>query len=448
MRRNVRLATAARWAIGLMALTPCASPAVEYVLEPTVDLQAVYNDNIRMTSTGQESTTGIILSPRLNVAARVETWQLGIDARLRDKHYYGIKGFNNTDQIINLYSQYQTERNALQFGVGRTKDSILTGEYIDTDSGLVRTQVIRTNENANASWIWSLTEQDQIKLGYQYANVAYDNVTDVSLYDYSQHGPSATLTHIFSKRTQVFLQVDNSQFAVPKLSESYIGQADFYEAFIGGVWVFNDIPRNVAVKSSTNSIQAGINYAISETVTGNLSAGSRKTSSDTQSEVCTATSPPYTYDIIFRSGSCVAVATNTITTTTRGRVYNASLTKNTETLQLTAVALRSIDPSGSGTQVQNDTLKLYARWGYTEKLAYSLSGTSSKVHALESTSAVVDRRIYNVMPGLEWRAGRHSTLKLSYGYSRLSYSRDTDAIIARQVNLTYSYAWDTLSISH
>lgn len=450
-RRNVRLSTARRWALSLAVLIPCASPAAEYTLEPTVDLQETYNDNIYMTSAAHDSVTGTILSPRLDFAARMETWQLGVEARLRDSRYHGVEGLDTTGRTINLYSQYRAERNALQLGGGRAKESTLTSALIDADTGLVKTQVIRTNDNASASWTWSVTEKDQMKLDYQYADVVYDNVSVANLYDYSQRGPSITLSHSLSQKTQFFLQAGNSKFSVPQLGTTHLGQSAL--VLDGGLELsIVPDPRDVSMESSTNNVQAGINYAISETVTGNLSAGARKTSSDTLNEACTGTRPPYVLEfdlgsVQLKRGTCDAVATSTTTATTRGSVYNASLTKKTETLQLTAGAARSINPSGAGTQVQNDTLNLSARWYKTERLAFTLSGVNSKVRALESTPAVVDRHLYNIAPGVEWRIGRASTVKLSYGYTQLSYVGVADSISSQQVSLAYSYAWDKISIS-
>jgi hypothetical protein len=429
--------------LGLAALIPSAAHAVEYALEPAVDLQAVYNDNIYMTNAPHDSVTGAIFAPRLNFAARMETWQLGAEARFRDVRYHGIEGLDTTDRIVNLNSRYHTERNALQLSGGRAKESILTSTFIDADTGLARTQVIRTSDSATAAWAWSLTEQSQIKLNYQYTDVTYDTVSTSNLYDYSQRGPSATLSHSLSEKAQLFLLADNKQFSVPKWGTSHLG-LPIDELDFGSYYLFDRNPREVSKNSSTNTIQAGINYAVSETMTGNLVVGTHKTTMDTLSDACTAASGPTSTG----TGICHAVATTTVTTTSRGKVYNVNLTKKTETLQLNATALRTIDPSGSGTQVQNDTLRLTARWSKTERLTFSLSALNSKLRAIDNTSAVVDRNIYNIVPSVEWRIRRNSTVNLSYGYSHLSYLGATDSISSQQVKLSYSYAWDRISISH
>lgn len=438
-----------QWLCLLVALLPCISTAAEYALVPAIDIETLYNDNLRLTNPKSDAVTGIIVSPRFNFTARMPTWQWEAKTELRDKQYRGIEGLDTTDQTINLSSLHQTERYTLQFRGGRLKESLLTSEFIDADTGLIKTQTDRTSDIAGVTWTWSATEQDQVKLDYRYTDAVYDHISGTGLYDYSQHGPSLTLSHSPSKRTQFFLQASNSIYSVPELDASLLGKS-WGELFYGGVYIINDTPHDVGLESSTNNLQVGASYMISETISGNIGVGTYRTSSDTLIETCTNVGPPYTFPpapIPIRAGFCNAVSTDTRTTTNHGQLYNASLTKKTETVQLTVSASRSIEPSGSATQVENETFSLSAQWYKTERLAFSISGANIDVRALESSQAYLDRRYYAISPHIQWRSSSNSMLSLSYSYRHLAYTGAANAIISQQVSAVFNYAWDKMSIS-
>jgi hypothetical protein len=327
----------------------------------------------------------------------------------------------------------------------------LTGAFVDADTGLVKTQVVRNNDNATASWTWLLSETDQVKLDYTYFDVTYD-VKTVNLYDYSQRGPSLSLTHIFSERTQILVQAGISRFDVPQTGTSPLGLPVYLIQYgIGAPVNIIPYPYTRGLESNTYNIQAGFNYALSEKLVANITAGTRKTATDLITETCTSSTLPTPLynnnNIYYWIGTCNGTTIGSDATDTHGSVYNASLTKNTETLQLTASAKRSIDPSGSGTQVQNDTLTLSAQWSWNERLTFSLSGLYSKVRALENTPAVIDRNYYKIAPSVLWRSGLHSYINLSYSYVHLSYIGEADSVSAQQVNLGYNYSWDKISVS-
>ncbi len=413
-----------RLALCLAVTTPSVSLAVEYSALPSISLQETYNDNIRMRTTPGEPVTGTILTPRLNLGARTATWQIGADTSLSAARYRGAEELDSNGGAVNLFSQIQSERNTLQLGGGRTRDSILTGEIRDADTGLAKTQTFRIIDSANTSWTWFVTEKDQFKLGYEYSDVVYkDNIT--ALYDYNLRGPNTTLTHQLNERTQVFLKVSRSLFAIPEFSQSQLGQ------FAG--------TRILSLESTTNNLQIGIDYQFSETLRGSLSAGQRKTSSDNVVESCTIRE--------FPTGICRKISSATLTTENRGSVYTVTLAKSFAASKLSARAERAIDPSGSGALVQRDTLNMNMNWSKTERLGYLFSVWGDKIRALENTPIFVDRNQYFIEPGLQWRVTTDSGLNLSYRYSYLRYVDAANSAHSNAIYLSFTQAWRKISIS-
>ncbi len=432
-----------RWGQGLalcLAATtvPCAALAAEYSAQPSVTLQETYNDNIRMRQTPQNSVTGTILAPQLNLAARSARWRLGTDLRWRAARYHGIEGLDSNDRSVNVSSQIQSERSALQIGGGRARNSLLTGETAAADVGLVKSQSINITNSANASWNWSLTEKDRFSLGYQYANVTYEDSATTSLNDYSQRGPNASFMHRLSERAQLSLQASSNKFTVPELEQSALGQnINYLFAASGGT-------RTLSLASTTNTLRMGIDYTFSETLEGGLSAGTRKTSSDSVKEKCesgTIPIPPSTLT------TCRVTSTATETTESRGSVYNASLAKNFAATRLSARAERAVDPSGAGAIVQRDTLSLGLQWSKTERLVFLFSAQGDKIRALEGTTLSVDRNLYFIEPGLQWRISEDSGISLTYRYSYLWYLSEADNAHSNSVSLTFNQAWRRRSLS-
>lgn len=436
------------WALWLAATAiPCVSLGVEYSASPSVMLQETYNDNIRLINTPTDSVTGSILAPRLNLAARTATWQVGTDMHLRAARYRGIKGLDANSRTVNLFSQIQSERNALQIGGGRARDSILTGEIPDADTGLVKTQTFRITDSANTSWTWSMTEKDQFKLGYQYADVAYkDNVGD--LYDYTQRGPNIMLSHRYSERSELYLQVNSSLFDIPKLGASQLGQLSIAVPDGTSIRLLPN-PRTLGLESTTNGIQIGTNYAFSQTLSGNLSLGRRKTTTDSLIETCKSSTAPTPGPVPDPNwyGICNRIDANIVATVGRGTVYSLGLIKKAERLQVNTRAERAIDPSGSGVLVQRDTLSLNIERSETERLAYLFSARGDKIRVLEGATIFVDRNQYFIEPGLQWRITRDSRVNLSYQYRYLKYLSETETAHSNMVSLTYTQAWQKSSIS-
>ena len=131
----------------------------------------------------------------------------------------------------------------------------------------------------------------------------------------------------------------------------------------------------------------------------------------------------------------------------RSSVYTASLEKSFAASKLSARAERAIDPSGSGTLVQRDTLNLNMNWPKTERLTYLFSARSDKIRVVEGVAVSVDRNQYFIGPSLQWRITQDSSVGLAYRYTYLRYLSEVNTAHANTVSLTFTQSWRKKSIS-
>ncbi|MHB8453974.1 MAG: hypothetical protein ACYDDO_04590 [Acidiferrobacterales bacterium] len=373
----------------------------------------LYNDNIRLTTTAEPAVTGTVTTPSVNLSARQEAWDLTGMAQWRNSRYSGQNGLDSNDQYLNLLSDYKTERSTWQLAGTYAKESALTGQTNVPDVGLVQTQTPQYTRSIAPTWTWMATETTQLQLAYQRSQVSYDNGAAVGLFNYSQDSTNLTLSNQFSERNQIFMVLGYSDFHVP------------VQQFPG-----------VGTTSKTSSEQIGLTHNFSETLTGSLAGGKRKTrTSGTQCDpgVLQVFGQCYV-ESAFSEGS--------------GSVYNASLQKQFQSSSVNLSFGRSIDPSGSGTQVQTDSTTLSINWQLAERLNAAFTANAYGIRALSGNTSAVDRNYYTAGPSLRWLWTTELTLDASYQYVRQKYaSANALPEVSNAVYVTLTYTWPKLAIS-
>jgi hypothetical protein len=391
------------------ALAPHKACALEWSAEPMVSLQQIYNDNIRLTTAAHESVTGTLLIPKLTLSVRSENWGLNGAAQLRHSNYSGTEGLDSNDQTYTLASNFNTLRSRWQLSGSSTKESILTGDFIDGDTGLVRTQVERSAKSATPSWAFSLTETTKVSVDYQYTDVIYDQGLAVGLFDYQQSQTSLTLSSLLSERTQVFVTASYSEFDVTA--------TQFH--------------------SQNNVAQAGVDYRLTETMKLALSGGPRRTTSQGIVKVCTIPT-------IF---GCAGFTDTNVTSETRGAVYNAALENQFENTRLKFNLSRNTSPSGTGAQVETDSLGVTSQTALDPRNSLLFSATAYRARSDEDELSSTDRRYYLAEPKWRWRCSLHCTVDLSYRYTYLKYINQDIPAKSNSVSLVLAYQWPKMWIS-
>lgn len=389
---------------------PQISEATEWVANPSVRLGLEYNDNITLTTAPHDSVTGANLTTNLDLGARQESWEVWAGLQLSGRRYVDRDDLDADNRSANLRYEHRAERSLWSLKTSYTDESILNTTTIDADVGK---QSARTNTNLNPGWSLSLTETTQLRMDYQYIGTRYDDGVRAGLLDYQQQAVNLTLSHQHTSRISGYAILGFSTFEVTTPE--------------------SQIVTSYTNTSQTNTVQLGISYDFTETLKGSLSGGPRKTVSETKT-------------IQFCGLGCLTHVPNS--STSYGSVFEVNL-KNQLELTTTSIGFRrGLDPSGSGSEVQSDSLSLGINRQLTpERLSLWASASIYKFEALDMTSNSLNRKYYQFESGWRWRWREDASIDASYRYSRQQYLNASEIASANAVFVTFSYMLPKNSIS-
>ena len=393
---------------------PVTGGAAEWTVEPTVKLRREYNDNIRLTTQPHSSVYGSIVAPSLNFSVNTPVWQTSGGGEFTQRRYSGEEGLDQDDNLLRISSMYRTERSTWRLDANQTRDSVLADEY-SADTGFVQTQKKRELDSVRPSWIWLFSETTQLQLAYQHTDVSYENALSVGLYDYRYRDTTATLAKQISELNQIFIFGSYSAFQVP---------------FTG-------------FDSSTSNLQAGITRVFSETTRGTLQGGLRRTDSFTPGG-----NPIYTrFSTVFGDVLVQTGVTQDTRSQKTGSVFSGNLETKFESTRLNMTLGRSLDPSGSGSQIEQDTLKVYLSRQMSARLAAYINANASKVRAVEGNISNAKRTYYDISPSVYWQGSREWTVGMYYRYAHVKREYESKAADSNSLGLSLTYQPLKMSIS-
>ena len=395
---------------------PIACKAAEWTAEPSATLRHEYNDNIGLTTQPHNSVNGNVITPRLDLGVHTKAWQITGSAEASRRRYSGESGLDRDDNAFRLSSAYQTERNTWVLDATSTRDSPLANEQTSSDTGAVQTLKIRETHGFSPSWTRMLTERIKLQLTYQLNDTSYVNGQSVGLYDYRYRTVSTTVSNQLSEQYQVFVTGGYSSFHTPATG--------------------ND--------STTRSAQLGITQNFSESMQGTLQAGARRTETSTQG------GKPI-YKRLFIPGLIDTLVQTGVTQDARNQesssVFTASLNKNYEITRVNMTLSRSFVPSGTGSEVEQDTFDFRLDRTISPRLTAFISLGTLKVRDDRDNISNNGHVYYHAEPGANWAWTQELSLNVSYGYSRVKREFEDKAATSNSVYLTLIYRPLKTSIS-
>lgn len=399
---------------------PLSGGAAEWSAEPSVRVRREYNDNINLTLQPHNSVNGSIITPKVDFGSRAEIWQINATAELSRRRYSGESGLDQDDNTFRLASQYATERDTWRLEGTKTLDSVSSDKLTSADTGVVQVQKRRENHGISPSWTRMLTETMQLQLAYQLNNVSYVNSQNIGLYDYRYRVATARLTNWVSEQNQVFVTGGYSAFHVPATG-------------------FDSVSR---------TLQAGISRNFSETMQGTLLAGARRTESLTQGGK-TIYQRSFGFDangnlVIFLVPVGVTADVRSEETSV---TFNGSLEKKFEKSRVNMTVNRSLDPSGSGGQVEQNSLDFRLNRPLTSRFQLLFNAYALKSRAVEGNISSNDRRYYYVEPGAFWQLSQEWNLSVGYRYTNLRREYESKDATSNSVHLMLAYYPLKMSIS-
>jgi hypothetical protein len=388
------------------SLAPRGGLAVEYALLPTIGLQGVYNDNILLTTLPHQAVYGLIASPQIDIAAAAETWQIAGSGRLRSSRYSGGGDLDSDDKFYSFNSHLQQERNLWELTGSTAKESIALSEISDPDKGLVvDSRTHRTSRTLSPAWTRTLGERSVARLSYVSSDVHYD--TGVHLQNYTNDDTGLYISYLVSERGKVFLTVDYADYQSP----------------------------SIQYRSSTLSRMLGLTYNVSETFTATLSGGGRKTRSE--QVVCFLNSCQLFPDI-----------SRVLSAKDSGSLYDIDLQQSFERTRLGFGGGRSIDPTGSGTQIQTDSWLFSVDQQLSPRLTASLHMSTYRSTEIGGTvGRYPDQQRFQTEPRIRWNWTERLVLEGSYLRTRIRYFESAGEPISDSIRLTLTYTLQRLALS-
>lgn len=396
--------------------------SAEWVAEPSIMLRGEYDDNFRLTNAAHDDVWGVILDPRIALSRRSELWDLDASGRLRVAQYPDTDQFNTTDNFFNLAAKRQFERGTIDASASLINDTTLQNETLDFDTGLTVNQIDRSRLNFQIGGQYSFTETNMIMASVVHSSDDYDQGERFGLLDYDYFTPSLSLIHQYDAQTQVFGVMSHSKVD------------------------YDPTGALISLESKTNSLQLGAAYDITETWKVKGSVGSRRTSTSSQAyDLVAPPGIPEQFCSVFPICEIIVVPSDTEST---GLIYDASLTREFETGDLSLTATQSITPSSTGTDSETTRVQLHATKRFSPKLSAALAVSyyqSSSVDDTTTTRADNDR--YRIAPSMTWRLDEEIALTSGYNYTRVERGLASEAVDSNAFFISLGYTWPRMAVS-
>lgn len=402
-----------------LAMSPTGM-AAEWFAAPAVTARHEYSDNINLSIHPHDSVRGSFITPSLDLGVNTPIWQLNGGVSVTQRRYSGQAGLDRDDSASSLSTLYRTERNTWQLSASRSQSSLLSGDLITSDTGIVQTQRQTLTESVTPSWTWMYSERTQLQVSYLLSNVSYGNSQSVGLYDYDIRSTTATLSNRLSERTRVFVTGGYSRFHVP----------------------------DTGFESNTGSFQVGATRNFSATTQGTLQAGLRNTESFTRGG-----NPIFTrFTTIDSNGEFVDVLVPTGVTQDSRRestssVFSGSLERRFEKSLIRFAVNRTLTPTGSGGQTEQDSVSFNLTDPLSPRLTLSVNANWQKSRAFEGNISNSDLTYYNFSPAIAWQWSRDWSVGMDYRYAHVKREHETVAADSNSVGLALIYRPLKMSIS-
>lgn len=385
-----------RAALGLaLGLGVCApATAAQWSVRPAVDLGAVRDDNIRLTTGPHDTASGYIAAANLEVERETETSRADFAGAAVYSRYSGGDVGDTTEYRAELDAEKQTsERGTLGLAAEYRRDALFktlvieegTGDIRDVDVGIsTEEEVRRYYRVVEPSWRWLLSELSSVRFSYRLTDASFSDAARTVIVDYEEDLLNATYARQWTSQNDFYVTVNASRYR----------------------------PEGDANESDTLRLLAGVGRAFSETLRGTFALGASRTDE-------------------------TGVAQEGRTT---GVVVTATLRQRSELSTLEGVVSRDVTPSGIGRALRTDQVRVYwaRRTSPRTELVFDAQWLETRV--IEGTDPSVERRYYELSPQLRWQWLADTFVVASYRYRYQKFRAAADSADSSAVFLGVSYS--------
>ncbi len=365
---------------------------VEWAFGPSLETRGEYNDNIRLTTAATHDAVWMAtVIPRLRVEGQTESSELRGDFRYEPRRYSGGGDLNSDNFFAYLDGVVKSEFNEWGLDADYKRDSTIQSELLDT--GITDVSKVRWQKSIAPSWQHVFSEFLSSELGYSFMDVSYENGQEAGLFDYSINTFNASISRLAAEFDYLRLNLYYSAFDAPLVNSKY----------------------------GDRGLLLGFSHIYSDYYRFDASGGVRRTKFSN------------------------AISENESST---GFIGEISVTRVLELSSAQVTLGRKIDPSGSGTLMQRDSLVLSMTRRFTAMINGSLALGIYRNKSLERNFTRLDRSYFFVTPNLTWRVAEDWSLRLFYRYQYSKYDEARDAAQANVAGVKIHYEWPSPLIRH
>jgi len=393
----------------LLATTCQAAQAAEWKIDPTLRFRAGYNDNIRLSANNEISSAEATFSPSAVFSVATPTSGASGNVGFDFRRFEADSNLNDNNSRLTLNTFHTLERTRLGLDLGFIKDTTLDSQLQAT--GIAFDRIRRQRLDASPNWTYSLDERTQISANYGYNDVKYKNAGNSGFVDFTSNSVQTSLTHVLSERATASITLSGSK------SDS-----------------------SNSVKSLNTGLQGGASYRFSETLSGSLFVGIRRTQTDFSR---TAGLIP-TFDgntIIF------VPVTEDISNSNFGATFSAGATKTFLRAESSVSASRDISNDVNGQPIEVTQLRWTGLYHFTEILSGNLNLTFYNSQSNNTIGSGLNQNYYQIEPTFSWALQRFWNLSGSYRYRKQTFDSTNKDAIQNAAYLTLTYRWPRIAAS-
>lgn len=389
--------------------SPAPASAAEWQVQPTARLSIGYNDNLRLATGNKISTAEVSFSPsatfRVLTPSSGASGLIGFDFRRFDED----SNLSEDNLKLQVDAFRQTERSRFDLNLGAVRDSTLDTQLEET--GIAFDRIQREKIAISPGWNHSLDERTSISASYSYSDVQYENTDQAGFFDYKQQSTQLSLTRVLTPRTSASLTLTGSRSS-----------------------------NDNEVESENLNAQAGLSYAINETLSASLAAGARRTSVDITRDTF----------IFIRSGNNVidiVPSTDKQSSSDTGLTFSASISKSFLRGDTLLSASRDVSNDINGQPFEVTRLTSVSSYRLNETLSFRLSLDFFNSQSTNPIGTALDRKFYRAQPEINWALDREWSLSAYYAYRLQAFNDISDDAVQNTIYFTLAYNWPRLSRS-
>jgi hypothetical protein len=374
-----------RYAVFPIAWLALTATAAQNTVTLSVSLREEYNDNFRLTSAPHSNVLATTVSPAARFTYATDTLSASGKAQLNFNRYRGDSELNNNDVLLDGLIKKNFPLDQVTLLTSYVRDSTLASELAQT--GVVQVNRQRTRFSLNPEWIGTISPRATWTVGYDFANVTYQESGDADLIDYRFHKGYTTYGYRWTERTKTFVTGGISTLKFDRLGD----------------------------KTRTLFALAGIEHNFSEVWRSEISFGLRRVriqdSDDSRSE--------------------------------SGWLGQGSLERRFETGLLRAAAARELNPTGLGSLTQTDRVSLSWSDRISPGLSYGIDAAAFRNAFVSGTNDSDNDRYYRIDARISYALSEDWIIDGGLGYARIEPDTGNSAR-SRSVFFSARYEWSRL----